>query len=67
MRRGYVPRDVMNKLNSIQFGASDELPTLGALRIHAPVSHHNLALYLECSGAPSALAESPRQRLAALI
>jgi hypothetical protein len=31
------------------------------------ISHNNLALYLERSGAPSALAESPRHRLAALI
>ncbi len=30
-------------------------------------SHHNLANYLERSGAPSALAESPRHELAALI
>jgi tetratricopeptide (TPR) repeat protein len=30
-------------------------------------SHYNLALYLERSGAPSALAESPRHELAALI
>ena len=31
------------------------------------VSHHNLANYLERSGMPSALAESPRHQLAALI
>jgi tetratricopeptide (TPR) repeat protein len=30
-------------------------------------SHYNLALYLERSGTPSALAESPRHQLAALI
>jgi tetratricopeptide (TPR) repeat protein len=30
-------------------------------------SHHNLALYLERSGTPSALVESPRHQLAALI
>src|SRR5690348_7164649 len=31
------------------------------------ISHNNLANYLEYSGAPSALAESPRHQLAALI
>jgi tetratricopeptide (TPR) repeat protein len=31
------------------------------------ISHNNLALYLERSGAPSALAESPRHQLAALV
>jgi tetratricopeptide (TPR) repeat protein len=31
------------------------------------ISHNNLALYLERSGTPSALAESPRHRLADLI
>ncbi|MBA2594411.1 MAG: tetratricopeptide repeat protein [Gammaproteobacteria bacterium] len=31
------------------------------------VSHNNLASHLECSGMPSALAESPRQQLAALV
>ena len=30
-------------------------------------SHNNLANYLECSGTPSSLAESPRHQLAALI
>ncbi len=31
------------------------------------ISHHNLAVYLDRHGTPSALAESPRHRLAALI
>jgi tetratricopeptide (TPR) repeat protein len=31
------------------------------------ISHNNLAIYLERSGAPSALAESPRHMLAALV
>ena len=33
----------------------------------APISHNNLAIYLERSATPSALAEAPRHQLAALV
>jgi tetratricopeptide (TPR) repeat protein len=62
------------------FGAQGDVPQAiiqerRALALHeqlpAPegraLSHNDLALYLERSGAPSALAESPRHQLAALI
>ena len=59
--RGDVPQAITQERRALAI--RDQLPDPS----DRAISHNNLAIYLERSGIPSALAEAPRHQLAALV